>query len=251
MNRVRLLVLVLVLLISWSPVFGQDPAPDPAAAPAKIWSGSFGAGLALTGGNSDTANYNLSFDLLRDPKTKNLMKFGGSYLRGDSEGEATVDRLALGFRDEYSLSPRTFVYGDLSYLRDTFKLIDYLIAPTAGVGYRVYDTDAVKFSVNGGGGAVWEKNPGLENNSSGSVTAGDDFAWALSERARITQVLAALWKTSDFGDYLLHFGVGLAASITARSELKVEFLDDYKNLPASVDTKKNDTAFVTTFIFKF
>lgn len=251
MFRGRFVSSVAVLFTLCTSGVAQDPAPDPAAAPPKVWSGSFGAGLALTGGNSDTANYNLSFDLTRDPKTRNLMKFSGLYLRGDKDDEATIDRLTLGFRDEYTLSSKTFVYGDLSYLRDKFKAIDYLIAPTAGIGYRVYDTDAVKFAIKGGGGAVWEKNPGMEAQSSGSLTAGDDFAWALSDRARVTQVLTALWKTSDFEDYLIHFGLGLAASITTRSELKVEFLDDYKNLPASADTKKNDTAFVTTFIFKF
>ena len=48
---------------------GQTAPPEP------LWTGSAGAGVALTGGNSDTANYNLTVDLKRDPKTRNLMKY--------------------------------------------------------------------------------------------------------------------------------------------------------------------------------
>jgi putative salt-induced outer membrane protein len=207
--------------------------------------------LALTGGNSDTTSYNIAFDVLRDPNTRNSMKASGLYLRGDSDGEAIVDRLNLGFRDEYTLSERTFLYGDLAYLRDKFKLIDYLFSPSGGVGYKVYNTDQLLFSLQGGVGAVWEKNPGFDVNSSGAVTAGQDLSWKLSEAARIVQNFTALWKTEEFEDALYHFGLGLATSITKNSELKVEFRDDFKNLPATPETKKNDTAFVTTFLFKF
>jgi hypothetical protein len=34
-------------------------------------------------------------------------------------------------------------------------------------------------------------------------------------------------------------------------QLKLEFLDSYKNKPANPALKKNDTAFVTAFVLKF
>lgn len=232
----------------------QDADPDPQAAtppPPPIWAGSIGAGFALTGGNTDTANYNFAFDLTRDPKKKNVIKAGGLYLRGDSDGEATVDRLTLGLRDEYHLSPRVFLFGDFSYLRDKFKLIDYMIAPTGGFGYKALNSEKVMLSFQGGAGAVWEKNPEVEVDSSGALNAGQDFSWQLSEGSRITQNFLALWKTNNFEDSLFHFSIGLATAIMKRAELKIEFRDDYKNLPATPETKKNDTAFLTTFLFKF
>jgi hypothetical protein len=39
--------------------------------------------------------------------------------------------------------------------------------------------------------------------------------------------------------------------VAGKLELKFEFLDSYKNKPASVTVKKNDTAFVTSFLMKF
>ena len=49
-------------------------------------------------------------------------------------GNPLFQLLALAFRHQYALTPRAYVFGQLDYLRDTFKLIDYLVAPTAGVG---------------------------------------------------------------------------------------------------------------------
>jgi putative salt-induced outer membrane protein len=222
-----------------------QPAPDP------VWAGSAGAGLALTGGNSDTSNYSFSFDLTRDPGTRNLMKFMGVYLRGSQDDQTTVDRLRLGFRNDYTLDERVFVFGEFSYLRDPFKAIDYLMNPVGGVGYRLKATDRVALAVNGGLGVVWEKNPGLDVDGSGTVNAGQDLSFKLSEFATITQVLSAMWKMDDFEDALYRFSVGLATSLTQRSELKIDFINDFKNLPPSPEIKKSDYTFITSLVFKF
>jgi hypothetical protein len=39
---------------------------------------------------------------------------------------------------------------------------------------------------------------------------------------------SALWKTKEWDDSLYTFGVGVAATISARTQLKVEVLDVYK-----------------------
>lgn len=44
------------------------------ATPPEPWTGSAAAGIALTGGNSDTSNYSLSLDLQWDPETPHLVK---------------------------------------------------------------------------------------------------------------------------------------------------------------------------------
>ena len=73
-------VAFLVCLACLSPrvALAQGPAP---AEPPKTWTGAAGVGLSITSGNSDTMNYNLSFDLTRTPKARNVMKWTGLYLR--------------------------------------------------------------------------------------------------------------------------------------------------------------------------
>ena len=124
--------------------FAQDPAPDPAAQPEPVWSGNAGGGLSITGGNTDTTNIHLSYEIVRDPKERNVLKFYGLYLRAEQSDEVTSDRLRLGVRDEYELNERTFLFGEFSYLRDPFKEIDYLMNPVGGVGFRIFETVKVR-----------------------------------------------------------------------------------------------------------
>jgi putative salt-induced outer membrane protein YdiY len=245
-------VKVTVMLALTGGVLAQDQddsqSPPP---PPKIWAGSVGAGLSFTGGNTKTSTYNFSFELTRDPKTRNIMRFNGLFLRADKDDEAIANRLNLAFRDEYTLSGNTFLYGDFGYLRDPFRSISYLLNPQGGIGHKIVNTERAVFSVSGGAGAVWEKNPGLEVRSDGTVNAGQDLTFNIAEGTQLTQVFTALWKMQDFGDSLYQFNIALATTIFKQAQLKVEFINDYKNKPPTPDIKKNDTAFLTSFVYKF
>jgi putative salt-induced outer membrane protein YdiY len=196
-------------------------------------------------------NYNLGFDVTRTPKARNVMKWAGLYLRGDQNSKVVVNRTSLGYRDEYTLSGRTFAFGQVDYLRDTFKLIDYLVAPTAGIGFKVVNTDAHKFSVDAGGGSISEKNPGRDVRTSGAVTAGETLALQLSKTATLKHATTGLWKANDFQDGLYTFSVGLATAVSDRIQLSIDLLDTYKNRPPTAATKKNDSALVTAITTKF
>jgi putative salt-induced outer membrane protein YdiY len=223
----------------------QPPAPPP------VYSGSFGGGLTLTGGNSETKNFNLTFSLVRDPKTKNVVKVDALYLRGSQNDVLTLHRSSLKVRDEYSLTRKWFLFGEFGYLRDEFKSIDYLLAPIAGIGYRFIANDRTTLSVSGGGGGFFEKNPGLPLKKSGSVNAGQNLSHKLTPETTLTESIATLWKTNDFEDSLTTFNIALTTTIYKKLELKVEFLDSYKTKPPNPTIKKNDTAFLTTFLLKY
>ena len=54
-----------------APVPAQQPpcpCPPPPAPPPPVWTGSASLGLGLTSGNSETRNFNVAFDVTRDPK---------------------------------------------------------------------------------------------------------------------------------------------------------------------------------------
>ncbi len=234
-------------MLTWPALTAQTTPPTP----DKVWTGDLGAGLALTSGNSDTRNFNLAFNLTRDPKTRNLIKSDATYLKGAQDGEDIIDRLTVGFRDEYTLSGRTFVFGEVRYLRDQFKAVDHLINPLGGIGYRLYRTDTMTLALSSGAGTVWEKNPGLDVGTSGSVNAGQDLSWKLSDTATLTQILTGLWKMDGFADSLYRFEIGLATPILTNVEIKIQFNNDYKNRPPSPTIKKNDQALITSFLYKF
>jgi putative salt-induced outer membrane protein YdiY len=226
----------------------QQPAPPE---PPKIWTGSGGAGLSLTSGNSETANYNFTFEVKHDPPSPNLLKWSGLYLRGEQDGEATANSISLGVRDEYQVWTRGFLFAQLGYLRDPFKDIDYLVAPTGGLGVKLIDTEPTKFAVDMGIGGVWEKNPFADVQTSGAITAGEQLEHRLNAAATIKHALTGLWKTDDFADSLYTFSAGLATALATHLQLAVDLRDTYKNRPATPTTKKNDVAFVTTLAVKY
>jgi len=241
----RILCFLTFTLLITPYVFAQAPPI------AKTYTGSLGGGIALTGGNTSTKNVNLTFNLVRDPKTRNIFKSTAAYLRGTQNDILNLDRTNVSLRDEYALSGRTFVFGQVDYLRDQFKDIIFLWAPVGGLGYNLVSTDLTKLAVDGGAGAFLERNPGKPVSRSGSVKAGENFQRKFSSTAAFIEGLSTIWKTSDFDDSLTTFNLGVTTSLVSKLELKIEFIDSYKNKPPTVRVKKNDTAFVTAFVVKF
>lgn len=236
------------LLLLMLPAPGRAQTPQ---APPKVYTGNFGAGFSLTGGNSDTKNFNLSGELTRDPKKRNVIKLNGLYMRASANKLKTADRLTLGFRDEYAYSKRSFLYGAIGYMRDPFKEISYLLNPQGGIGFKPLVTPKAEITLNAGAGVIWEKNPGVDVHTSGTLNTGENITYKLSETSKFVQGFAGLWKTSDLSDALYHFNVAVVTALTKRAELKVEFIDDFKNVTPQPTIKKNDTALIISLLYKF
>jgi putative salt-induced outer membrane protein len=232
-------------------VHAQTPQPAAPAGPPPLWTGNAGFGFTLNQGNTDTTNLNISGEATRDPKTNSVWKLKGLYLRGETNDALAVDRLLLEGRNERNLTQRVYAFGQLQFLEDAFKDIDYLVAPGAGVGYRLVMTPATTFNVDGGFGVKLEKNPGVDRRTDAVVTASDKFEHKLTPTATIMQGFNALWSVDDFGDALYTLSAGVAASLTTRTQLKIELLDTYSSQPPSDAVKKNDVAVITALVYKF
>ncbi len=241
------LVAFSIALLLGGTAFAQAPPPPP----PPPTTGNVSVGLALTSGNKDTSTFNASYEVTHDPKTKNVVKSSGLLLRGKTDGALTVEQYALTGRDEYAIGKRAFTFGELRYLHDKFKQISYLLSPTGGVGRRFIDTPVTVLSASVGAGGVWEKNPGRDVQTSGALTAEQRLSHKLSATATITEAVTGLWKTGDFGDALYTFGAALAVSVVSHAQLKVEWLDTYKNKPPNPAVKKNDTAILLSVVYKF
>ena len=143
---------------------------------------------------------------------------------------------------EYTPHTALYVFGQNQYLKDQFKEIDYLVAPTGGLGYKMFDTAATKLDVDGGVGVVWEKNPGFDVDSSGAIATGEKLVQTLTSNTTLTQTFMGLWKMEDFEDALFTLGVSLAVAMSTHTQLKVEALDTYKNKPPLPTIQQNDVA---------
>lgn len=258
----RCCFILLLLAAGVANAAAQTPATPPVpAGPTPPWTGSAGFGLTLNRGNTDTTNLNLSFEATHDPKTDDVWRFKGLYLRGDNNGTLAVSRLDLLGRFERTFTGRVYGYAQVQFLKDHFKAIDYLWAPGAGVGYKLVTTPVATLNVDGGLGVKVEQDelPTLDASMEATTTrrtdvvvnASDKFEYNLSKTSKITQGFIALWKANDFGDALYTFSAGAAAAMTTRTQLKVELLDTYQSRPPSATVKGNDVALLTTLVYKF
>ena len=252
----RLLAVILVLFAipraAGAQTTSQPPASTAAApAPAPAWTGSIGLGFSMNRGNTSTTNLNLTGDAASDPKKKGVWKFKTLYLHDKTDGVLSGDRLLFDARYERTITTKVYGFAALGFLEDHFKDIDYLWAPGAGLGYRLIATDKTTFNADAGLGMKIEKNPGTDVNSDVGVLLGDKFEHKLSKDSAITQAFNALWDAGDFGDAVYTFTAGVTAALVAKVNVKVELLDAYVTRPPSTDVKKNDTALITSFVYKF
>ena len=228
----------------------QAPAPPPPPPPPG-WTGSIGGGLALTSGNSDTSTINVGYDVLRDHGTNVLFKSTGLYLRGSNQGASNVDRSQADARMDYRLSPRLSAFGLTTFARDKFKAIDYLLAPTAGLSYKVVALERTEWMTDGSLGVVFEKNQGLDVDTSGAVLAGEKLTHKFAEKTKFVHAATALWKMKDFDDAFYTFSAGLLTSVAGNFDLKTEFLSTYKNKLTNPLLKKADQSIVLSVVYKY
>ena len=231
----------------------SPPPPPPAPRPATpAWIASAGFGFAITSGNANTSTLNLAFDVSSRPKVPNVFKADLLYLRGKEGGELSLNRLSTRARDEYTRAGgKTYTFGQIEGLRDTFKDIEYLVAPSIGLGHKVRDTPGLMLFLDVGLGFKVEKNMDRAVQASGAATASQRFVRKLSDHAAVTQSLAALWTIDRFDDALYTLKLGVTADLTRRAQIKLEVMDLYKTRPPAVTVEKNDVSLVTSVVYKF
>jgi putative salt-induced outer membrane protein YdiY len=249
MRAVSKVVWALGLLAAWAPaVRAQQPS---ATTPPQGLSGAAGFGLSLTQGNTDTLNISATDDSIYDPKTNNVMKWSALYLRGKQNGVLAVNRVSGMFRDELTVNHHAFMFAEFDALHDTFKGIDYLYSPSAGVGYKVIDTKITSLNVDTGVGGVVEKDTGSPATGSGAITFSEKLIHQLSASTTLKESVAGLLKMNDFPDGLYTFGAGVAARVNSRVQMSIDVLDTFKNRPVDGLTHKHDLALVTSVITKY
>ena len=245
----RLPAVLAVLLIVASPGSAQDCPCPPPPPPPPDWTISLGGGVSLTRGNDEASSYNLLANIVHDPHRKNVVRFEALYLRTHQDGVDPIARTTAKLRDEYAVTGRAYVFGELGYFRDLGKDVEYLISPMAGAGYRLVDRKTVTLSADAGVGAAFEKLEDVDGTTDFAVQASERLEWQANPVVKVVEKAAALWKAGDFGDAYYHAEAGLAATLAKRLELKLALVDDYKTRPAP-GLEKNDISFVASLVFK-
>jgi putative salt-induced outer membrane protein YdiY len=240
----RTCVLLIVLVGGADVLTAQIPTPEPAPA----WTATVSAGLSLTSGNADTSTVNFAYDLAIHPERQNSITSDALLLRSRDDDGLNADRVSFNVRDQYTLNTRTYLVAQTAYLHDRFKEIDYFLAPTGGLGYKLINNAAAELRIDGGLGVVGERRSDAKTQWF-CMTGTERFEYAITSATTIVQSFSGIWRSSDFSNSLYSVGASITTAVTTRFETKIEALDTFRSR-TSEGVQKNDLALIAAVVIK-
>jgi len=118
---------------------------------ANGWTGEGSLSAGVTTGNTETTDLGLGIDLGRELGEWAVgVRAAADY--GETEGAETKNRILLGANLDRQLNDKLFAFGQLSYEKDEFSGFDSRAFVGGGLGYEIYNTDALGWTVRGGPG---------------------------------------------------------------------------------------------------
>ena len=126
------------------------------APPTSPWSGKVGLSMNYT--SDDQTNFDAR--LSGEAHKKTLLEsfdMNGWFLMQYNDGELTQSKAFVdGSQDWFSQDSPWLRFVQGQYLYNTNEAWEHQFSPNAGVGYRVYDTDAYGLTLKGGAGMRWQ-----------------------------------------------------------------------------------------------
>ena len=118
---------------------------------ASEWSGVGEAGLVIVEGNSESQvlNASLTFENVSD-KWDHKLKLAAT--SAESNGDKDAESYTAAWDTQYTLSERTFAFGDLRYFDDKFDSFEAIYTSAVGAGYRVINTEKISWKTSAGVG---------------------------------------------------------------------------------------------------
>ncbi|MEL7030338.1 MAG: DUF481 domain-containing protein, partial [Pseudomonadota bacterium] len=192
------------------------------------WDGQINLGASFSAGNSD--NRNAAFGVKAKRK---FGRFASNFNLlteiNRSEGETNKERVQLGYQFDADLTDRTFAFGRTEYVDDRFSGFDYRVFVVGGLGRRLFERDAFKWTVDGGPGY---RRSGLldsaEVQNEFSFRAASDLEWLLSEYATITHTASTLLTTET---NTLESDIALITDISSHISTRLSYSLRYETDP--------------------
>ncbi len=208
---------------------------------------SLNAGVTWTDGNSDTLRANAGIEFEGRREALGAIRAGAEgnygYSRVDGERDRDTDNASAFFNARKTITERTFASLNSTFLYDGQAGIDYRFVVGPNVGTFLVKQERTELSVEVGPSYLWEKVDD-QTDDFFVVRFAQRFDHRLSDTARIWQEAEYLPKSDDFEDYLLNSEVGVSASLTERTSLRMVLQSRYDSTPAA-DKERHDITVIT------
>ena len=225
------------------------------------FSGKGQAGYVMSRGNSDTDSANAKIDLfLLTPQWKHAFTLEGLY--GKSAEVTSAERWDLRLQSDYTINTKLFAFGALAYQDDRFSGFQYQGSASGGLGYKLFDSQSTKLSVQLGvgyrvlrpeilvkddvSGAVIDRIP-LERQSEAVATGGLDFMHQFNSSTKLTDKMIVESGSSNTS---IKNDLALEVKMSKKLALLAGYSILHNTKPAD-DVKRTDTITTLNVVYAF
>jgi putative salt-induced outer membrane protein YdiY len=213
---------------------------QPKTVPDGRWRANIGLAASYASGNTESTNLSLKAEAVRATSADRITA-NARALHGETDGTQTAAQYGLGGRYDYSVSDRTYAFGQANYLRDELANLKMRLSGAGGIGYRLIDEEKQKFEVYAGLGYSREDyfDPtivaGELRTSYGfaEVVLGEESSHQLTDTTRLRQKLALYPNLDDPGEFRGEFDAGIAVAINRTLDLTVGVNYRYNSDPGT------------------
>jgi len=223
-----------------------------------FWSGTLDTGLALTRGNSETANFTLAARAVRETPRDKLTVYGDYIFADNSSVPPTVttaNALDAGLRGDLNIRPRVFVFALTDFQTNQLQHLDLRSVFGGGFGYHLVKTASTTFDIFAGitydrdsFGAYNVANPApppvlllipSSVQNSAEVVVGEEYDTKLSSRTSVTERFSFYPNLSHTGDYRFQLDSTISTEMKKWLSWQATLSDRYISYPP-VGLKAND-----------
>jgi putative salt-induced outer membrane protein YdiY len=215
-----------------------------------FWSGVLDTGLALTRGNSETANFTLAAKAVRETPRDKLTVYGDYIFANNSSvppAVTTANALDAGLRGDLNLRPRLFVFAFTDFQTNQLQHLDLRSVFGGGLGYHVIKTANTTFDLFGGisydrdsFGAYNLANPApppvlllipSSVQNSAEAVIGEEFGAKLSKRTTLSERFSFYPNLSHTGDYRFQLDSSISTQMKKWLSWQATLSDRYISYP--------------------
>lgn len=204
-----------------------------------------------TGGNSEVATINAKTTNWVE-RTAQHIRFGGHYIYGESKESVSARNWDANFHYDMELNPRYYLILGEVIEGNRFTNIKARYNSDIGIKYFIVRTDPETFFSELGYRYTIEDRYEFEDNlyeNKGRLYV--EYSRKASETVQYRFWLEYIPSFTYGTDYLINGEASVISILTSMFSLKVGYIGNYDNLPATPDLKMYDYAFTTSLVAKF
>ena len=226
-------VIALALCATTPAAFASGLLSD---APDEGFRGNIDLGYISTSGNTETESLNGEFDWVARASQNWATGIHITGVSNSNQDERDAEQYTFAWNNRYDIDENSFFYGIIDYTNDYFGAFDYQAGAYLGYGHQFYKSDDGHFSL--GLGLGYRINAVFigEDEKESVLRADLDFAHQLTETARFTQSISAVWG-EEINTYVSKSAI--STKISDNLAMKLSYLVNY-NSEVPVGAEKSD-----------